>query len=150
SVNRNVTVPRGSDTGGRTRSTIAAPCVSNSPLRTMCYSPLRTMEAKAARSTRTGFTLTEYAVLGLLGHLGPREVSGYDLKKFADQSIGYLWAPSKTQLYAVLGRLVSQGLATRRAVAQSHRPDKQLYRLNEAGAEVLREWLERPEDETDP
>lgn len=100
--------------------------------------------------SQTGLTLTECAVLGMLGHLGPDEASGYDLKKFADASLGYLWAPSKTQLYAALAQLVQAGLATRREVPQRHRPDKQLYRLTERGGEIVREWLEGREVEADP
>ena len=33
-------------------------------------------------------TITELTVLAMLGHLRRREVSGYDLKKFADESLG--------------------------------------------------------------
>jgi PadR family transcriptional regulator, regulatory protein AphA len=95
-------------------------------------------------------TQTEYAVLATLGHFGPGEVSGYDVKKFVDDALGYVWAPSKTHLYAVLRRLVDAGLATRRELAQSSRPNKQLYRITERGREVVREWLDRPETEADP
>jgi DNA-binding PadR family transcriptional regulator len=95
-------------------------------------------------------TLTEHAVLATLGHLGPREVSGYDVKKFVDGALGYVWAPSKTHLYTVLGRLVDAGLATRREVAQQERPNKRLYRITARGSQVLREWLDRPGSETDP
>src|SRR5207237_1602774 len=76
--------------------------------------------------------------------------SGYDLKKFVDGALGYVWAPSKTHLYAVLRRLVDAGLATRRDVSQSTRPNKQLYRISERGRAVVREWLDRPETESDP
>ena len=95
-------------------------------------------------------TLTEHAVLATLGHLGPREVSGYDVKKFVDGALGYVWAPSKTHLYTVLGRLVEAGLATRRDVTQQSRPNKQLYRITERGSQVVRDWLDRPASETDP
>ncbi len=95
-------------------------------------------------------TQTEYAVLATLGHFGPDEVSGYDVKKFVDGALGYVWGPSKTHLYAVLRRLVENGLATRREVAQRSRPNKQLYRISDRGREVVREWLDRPETETDP
>jgi DNA-binding PadR family transcriptional regulator len=95
-------------------------------------------------------TITEYTVLAMLGHAGPDGISGYDLKKFADEGIGYLWAPSKTQLYVVLRRLVADGLATRREIRQTHRPDKQLYRITKRGRDVVTEWLERREDESDP
>jgi DNA-binding PadR family transcriptional regulator len=95
-------------------------------------------------------TITELTVLAMLGHLKRREVSGYDLKKFADESLGYLWAPSKTQLYVVLRRLVADGLIRVREVSQAHRPDKQLYRITADGRTVVHEWLERDEEEADP
>src|SRR5262245_46072142 len=97
-----------------------------------------------------GLTLTEYAVLAMLGHLGPDELSGYDLKKFVDRGLGYVWAPSKTQLYAVLRRLVDAGLATRREMVQRGRPNKQLYRLTPDGRVAVQAWLDRVEDESDP
>jgi PadR family transcriptional regulator, regulatory protein AphA len=95
-------------------------------------------------------TITELTVLAMLGHVRRREVSGYDLKKFADESLGYLWAPSKTQLYVVLRRLVGDGLIEARDVRQAHRPDKQLYRITTEGRTIVREWLERDEEEVDP
>jgi DNA-binding PadR family transcriptional regulator len=90
--------------------------------------------------TRTKLTLTEYALLGLLAREGTS--SGYDLMKAAAGSVGYIWAPSKTQLYTVLGRLVDAGLATRRDVPQPDRPDKSLYRLTAKGRRALGEWLD--------
>jgi DNA-binding PadR family transcriptional regulator len=107
-----------------------------------------TVRTKAPAAT-SALTLTEYAVLALLVH-AKGAISGYDLRKLAASGVGYIWTPSKTQLYAVLGRLVERGLATRRDVAQRRRPDKQLYRATFAGRAAVRDWLARPEDETDP
>ena len=59
-----------------------------SPLRT---STMRTM----AEATRT-----ELAVLGLLAWAG--ESSGYELNRRAERSVGFIWAPARSQLYAVL------------------------------------------------
>ena len=101
-------------------------------------------------ATPVRLTQTEHAVLATLGHLGPREASGYDVKKFVDRALGYVWAPSKTHLYVVLGRLVEAGLATRRDVTQKARPNKQLYRITDAGRAAVREWLDRADPETDP
>jgi DNA-binding PadR family transcriptional regulator len=53
-----------------------------------------------------------------------------------------MWAPAKSQLYAVLPRLVAAGLASRRLVQQTSRPDKQVYRLTPAGRAAVRAWLE--------
>ena len=84
-------------------------------------------------------TATEAALLGLL-RKGP--MSGYDLRKDVERSVGYFWAPAKTQIYATLPRLVESGHATQRKVVQSARPDKTIYELTDAGREALREWVE--------
>ena len=109
--------------------------------------PRRTIPA--ATSASTELTVTEYSVLGLLGHL-QRPVSGYELRKVTESSVGYIWRPSKTQLYVVLLRLLRSGLVTRRKVRQLDRPDKHLYRITDAGRAAIREWLERDEDVGDP
>jgi DNA-binding PadR family transcriptional regulator len=89
-------------------------------------------------------TGTQAAVLGLLT-VGER--SGYDLRKAAERSVGYLWKPAKSQIYAILPMLVEEGYATRRDVAQEARPDKQLYRITAKGERALRDWLEHAEIE---
>ena len=100
----------------------------------MRTSPQRTStEAEAA-------TLTECAVLGLLSD---RERSGYDLLKTAQGSVGFFWTPAKSQLYALLPKLVERGLATSRRVEQTTRPSKTLYRITPAGRRALRAGLEQ-------
>jgi DNA-binding PadR family transcriptional regulator len=101
------------------------------------------VETKARAAT---LTATECAVLGLLTK-GPR--SGYDLAKKADESVGHVWSPARSQIYAVLPRLVRAGLATSRRVAQSGRPDKQVYRITTKGRDAVQEWLESSEDRDD-
>jgi DNA-binding PadR family transcriptional regulator len=88
-------------------------------------------------------TATECAVLGLLTK---GERSGYDLAKKAEGSVGWVWSPARSQIYAVLPRLVKARLATSRKVPQSGRPDKQVYRITKKGREAVREWLESSED----
>jgi DNA-binding PadR family transcriptional regulator len=100
--------------------------------------PKATAERAAALST------TELAILGLLSK---GERSGYELKKAAEASIGYVWTPAKSHLYAVLPRLVAGGFATTRRVAQERRPDKQVYRITRRGERVFREWLVEPVEE---
>jgi DNA-binding PadR family transcriptional regulator len=85
-------------------------------------------------------TTTEYAVLGLLSN--GRARSGYDLRKDVDRNVGYFWAPTRSQIYAVLPRLVASGHLRVRHVAQRDRPDKQLYRITKRGLAALRDWLE--------
>jgi PadR family transcriptional regulator AphA len=92
----------------------------------------------SALSART-LTTTEAAVLSVLALDGER--SGYDLLKRMSTAFGYVWAPAKSQLYAVLPRLARDGLATQRTVAQTSRPDKQLYAISADGRATLDAWL---------
>jgi DNA-binding PadR family transcriptional regulator len=90
----------------------------------------------------TRLTTAEAVTLGLLAE--EKERSGYDLLKRAEGSVGHIWLPAKSQLYATLPRLVDAGLARRRDVRQERRPDKQVYRLTADGKQSLRTWLEHP------
>jgi DNA-binding PadR family transcriptional regulator len=98
---------------------------------------VRTIPAQT--KTRT-LTLTEAAVLCLL-LVEDAELSGYELLKRATRGVGHVWLPAKSQLYAVLPRLARDGLAHARTVAQTGRPDKQLYRIGDEGRRALAEWL---------
>jgi DNA-binding PadR family transcriptional regulator len=97
------------------------------------------------RTIPATLTATEAAVLALLAIEG--EASGYDLLKQVRRSIGFVWAPAKTQLYAVLPRLVRDGLALERGVKGKGKPDKRLYRVSAAGRAALQQWLDTPDDE---
>jgi PadR family transcriptional regulator AphA len=99
-------------------------------------------DARSATGTRPRLSLTEYALLGLLT-FGP--ASGYELDRLAARSIDYFWRPAKSKIYAVLPRLVEQGLAEGRHQEQQGRPDKQVYSLTDAGRRALRDWLDEEE-----
>ena len=94
----------------------------------------------SAEQTKAAPTTLEAAVLALLASRG--ELSGYDLHKTAQRGVAYIWSPAKSHIYAVLPRLVADGLAARRAVAQAQRPDKLLYRITRRGRRTLLAWLE--------
>src|SRR5262249_37655704 len=99
--------------------------------------------ASATRAA-TGLSTTELAVLGLLTR---GEHSGYQIKKAAEASVGYVWSPAKSHIYTVLPRLVTGGFATTRRVAQERRPDKQVYRITKKGRDAFEQWLEEPIEE---
>jgi DNA-binding PadR family transcriptional regulator len=88
-------------------------------------------------------TRTELAVLGLLAWSG--ESSGYELHKRVGRSVGFIWAPARSQLYAVLRRLAAAGLVRGREVVQTDRPDKRMFSITEAGMATLRAWLDEIE-----
>jgi DNA-binding PadR family transcriptional regulator len=84
----------------------------------------------------------QHAVLALLAQ---GESYGYELRAQFKESVGPQWGELNIgHLYQVLDRLVRDGLVTRRAVTQSERPDKQVYRLTTPGRVELEQWLETP------
>ena len=83
---------------------------------------------------------TSYAVLGLLSLAD--ELSGYDLKQWAENLRFFYWSPAQSQIYAELRRLSALGLVAERDVEQVGRPDKRLYRITERGLAEVRRWLE--------
>lgn len=93
----------------------------------------------AVARTDTEIPNTSYAVLGMLSF---GEMSGYDLSKAVENSVGFFWTPAKSQIYAELRRLVTVGYATERDVEQTDRPDKRIYRITDAGELALRAWLQ--------
>jgi DNA-binding PadR family transcriptional regulator len=87
---------------------------------------------------------TANAVLGLLSF--GTELSGYDLKKWADHSLSlFFWSPASSQIYAELRRLEEPGYVTSREVPQDELRNKRVYRITEAGREQLTTWLETEE-----
>ena len=96
----------------------------------MRTTPIRTIE----------LTTTEAVALGVLAE---GERSGYDLLKRVESSVGHIWSPAKSQLYALLPKLVARGLLEARRIEQDKRPDKTVYRITKAGRAALREGLEQ-------
>jgi PadR family transcriptional regulator AphA len=88
---------------------------------------------------------TEGAILGLVAF---GESSGYELARLAEETVAYLWTPSRSQIYKVLPRLADRGLTRARKVPQPDRPAKAMYRITPAGRRALRLWLEQVDDET--
>ncbi len=106
------------------------------------YTPMERSQPGITEGSPPG--TTELVILGLIA-FGER--SGYDLAQQVERSVGYLWGPSRSQIYKVLPRLVARGLARARTLPQPDRPDKVLYRVTPAGRRVLRSWLEEVDAE---
>ncbi|GBD22662.1 hypothetical protein HRbin29_00301 [bacterium HR29] len=86
-----------------------------------------------------------YAILGLLAR---EELSGYEITKRFDESVGYFWFAHAQQIYPELARLEREGLVSSRLVRQSGRPDKRLYRISPEGLAALRQWVTTPSPPT--
>ena len=84
---------------------------------------------------------TPYAVLGMLS-LAP--MSGYDIRKESESSIGYFWSESYGQIYPALRELRTRGWIRRRAGRSGGRRDRHVYEITERGREALASWRAEP------
>ena len=85
-------------------------------------------------------TATGYALLGLLSF--GRELSGYELKQWADGSLRFFWsAPAMSQVYRELERLAEAGLVEQRSVVRDGTRSTKVYRLAPEGEKAVRAWL---------
>lgn len=70
-----------------------------------------------------------------------RELSGYDIKKWADWSLKlFYWSPSFSQIYGELKRLERHGYVTSRTVMQDDVRGKRVYAITDTGREAVRFW----------
>lgn len=83
---------------------------------------------------------SSFIVLGLLAQWGGG--TSYDLKRWADESVGYFWTFPRSQLYAEPQRLVSLGLLSEQQEAGGRR--KRIFQITAAGREQLQAWLKSP------
>jgi len=77
---------------------------------------------------------SRYALLGILS-ICPG--SGYDIKKFMEQSTGNFWNESYGQIYPMLKQLVDEGLATSRTEKHEGKPERYVYALTDKGLQAL-------------
>jgi DNA-binding PadR family transcriptional regulator len=84
-------------------------------------------------------TPTGYALLGLLSF--GRELTGYELKQWADDSLRFFYsAPAMSQVYRELAQLEVAGFVVAREVDDGGRTIR-TYGLSRSGRAELRHWL---------
>lgn len=80
-----------------------------------------------------------YALLGLLSF--GRELTGYELKQWADDSLRFFYAaPAMSHVYRELARLQDERLVSAREIPDGARTIT-VYRLSRKGSTALRRWL---------
>ncbi len=80
----------------------------------------------------------------ILACLTEQAMSGYDLAKSFDASIGFFWQADHQQIYRELNRLRERGDVAAAEVVQCGRPNKILYSITEGGRSALRDWSATP------
>lgn len=73
-----------------------------------------------------------------------RPMSGYDVKKTIEGSVGNFWSESYGQIYPMLKGLVAEGLATPSVEDGDGGRERTVYALTDAGREELGRWLGMP------
>jgi DNA-binding PadR family transcriptional regulator len=76
--------------------------------------------------------------------LTERPMTGYELAKTFDASIGFFWKADHQQIYRELTKLRDRGHVQGREVVQTGKPNKLVYTLTAEGKASLRHWAARP------
>lgn len=69
------------------------------------------------------------------------DLSGYELARDFETSMGFFWHASHQQIYQELHKLAEKSWLNRREVHQSGKPNKIVYGLTKAGREALADWV---------
>lgn len=77
----------------------------------------------------------------ILGLLGWKSASGYDLKRIISQSEIFYWSGNNNQIYKSLLELQKDGLVTNEVQVQEKLPAKKIYSITELGWKELRKSL---------
>lgn len=85
-----------------------------------------------------------YALLGLLVR---ESLSGYDLTKKFESSVGSFWNAKHSQIYPELAQLADLGLVTFEVIAQTSKPNKKIYTITPDGRQALEAWVNAPGSE---
>jgi DNA-binding PadR family transcriptional regulator len=80
----------------------------------------------------------------ILACLTEQPMTGYELAKTFDTSIGFFWKADHQQIYRELSKLRDRGHVQAREVVQTGKPNKLVYTLTPAGRAALRHWAARP------
>ncbi|MGY4367366.1 DNA-binding PadR family transcriptional regulator [Bradyrhizobium sp. LB1.3] len=80
----------------------------------------------------------------ILACLTERPMTGYELAKTFDSSIGFFWKADHQQIYRELSKLRDRGYIQGREVVQTGKPNKLIYTLTPEGRTALRHWAARP------
>lgn len=76
--------------------------------------------------------------------LTDRPMSGYDLAKNFDASIGFFWRASHQQIYRELGKLRDKGFVESQEISQTGKPNRIVHTITSDGQTALHAWSKKP------
>ncbi|HSJ90221.1 MAG TPA: PadR family transcriptional regulator [Anaerolineales bacterium] len=80
----------------------------------------------------------------ILGFLDYQPMSGYDLKKYFDQSVAHFWSATQSHIYKALENLEKDGMVESELISQEGKPNRKQYKITDAGRAELRHWVSTP------
>lgn len=86
---------------------------------------------------------SRFALLGLLNVM---PLSGYDIKKWTDNSLQFFWSENYGHIYPLLKDLEKEKLVTKQKVESGKGPSKNVFTITPKGTEVFLEWLKSSEN----
>ena len=92
-------------------------------------------------------TYANQSIYAILGFLNECEMSGYDIRKRAEETIGYFWHESEGHMYPTLQRMTRTGLIEEVGQRKRNSRKRKQYRITALGREKLKEWLATPVQE---
>jgi DNA-binding PadR family transcriptional regulator len=78
---------------------------------------------------------------GLLGLLNYGSMTGYELDKTFNDSLGFFWQGKTSQIYRELNALETSGWLVSERVVQEDKPNKKIYSVTDDGKKELIAWL---------
>lgn len=76
----------------------------------------------------------------LLGVLKDKPLTGYDLVRHFQGTVGFLWSAPQSQIYPELRRMEALGLVTARVAPRGQKAQKRIYSVTEDGMAELHRW----------
>ena len=80
----------------------------------------------------------------ILVSLSDGPMSGYDLAKHFDETIGFFWRATHSQIYRELAKLKDKNFVSAEDVPQRGKPNRIIYSITEAGRTALVDWSRLP------
>jgi len=78
---------------------------------------------------------------GLIGLLSYDPMTGYELNKEFNGSLGFFWQAKASQIYRELDTMEQNGWLTSERVIQDDKPNKRVYSVTEQGKTEFMNWL---------
>ena len=75
--------------------------------------------------------------------LTEKPMSGYDLAKNFDASVGFFWRASHQQIYRELAKLRARDLVQSEEISQTGKPNRIVHTITDSGRDMVHQWSKK-------